>query len=197
MKIPQLQINQSIGRIGIKRQEGSFDIETSPPQINMDYGNPKPFQILSQPQIDNSPAELKIDNTSFLEDVEFRRFNSLVKHLRGLAKKKINQGIVEIAQEGNRLAEIENKGNKISQLAKKELTEDKQEIGLKAIPSSPPDIEVETNPVKVKVKPAKIRVETNLSFPEITATGDKFEIYLEQKGKLEIEVVDNRLDYHI
>ncbi|OCL27639.1 hypothetical protein U472_03560 [Orenia metallireducens] len=194
MRIPQLQINQSMGQIGIRWQRGSFDMEVSSATIEIDYGNPKPFQILAQPQIDQPPAKLTIDKTEFLEDVQFRKFKSLVKHLKGLAKKKIIQGTTEIASEGDQLAKIENKGNMIAQLAKKELVEDKPNITIKSI--SPPDIKVKTNTISVKFKPANIEVKNNFSFPKVKASGDQVDIYLKHKGKLEIEVVNN-VDYHI
>ncbi|WP_018249195.1 DUF6470 family protein [Orenia marismortui] len=194
MKIPQLQINQTMGKIGMEWQRGNFEMNLSPIEVEIDYGNSKPFQVVSQPQIDNPSAELKIDNTKFLEDIEFRKFNSLVKHLRGLAKNKITQGIVEIAQEGDELSKIEDKGDKIAQLAKGELTDPKKEISLKV--ASSPSIKVETNSTNIKVNPAKIKVDSNSAFPEVRASGDKVEIYVEQKGRLEIEVVSN-VDYQV
>lgn len=199
MSFPQLKINQSMGKIGIKRQPGSFEIKNNPTQVKVDHGTKKPLQIMDNIEIKNPPADLKIDQTKALEDVGIRSVNALTKHLRQKALKKTMQGIREIAQEGDKLAKIENKANRkgkaIAQLAKQELA-DNRKFGVKLVPSSPPEIKVKTNPVEVKAPKNDINVSLKGNiYPEVKAKPDKYEIYLAQKGKLEIEVVGNNLDY--
>ncbi len=184
-----------MAEIAINRKEGYLRISNPPNKLDINYNNPNSLQVVGKIQIDNSPAKLEIDQTKCLEEVGYRKFNSQLKYLRGEAEKKTGQAIAEIVHEGEFLAKVEKGSNQIAKLAKRKMNSSQKEFGVKAIPSSPPEINVQTYPIKVKVNQSKIQVEDSFVYPQVDFKSEKLDIYLAQKGELKINVIGDFLNY--
>ncbi len=188
MSVPQVRINQTVGQIGMKWTDGYFKLKNKQDNVDLEYqGAKKPGQVVGEVKIDNPPAKVEIDQTACLDDLNFRKFNSLIKHLKKEAIKKTAEGIVEIAREGDQLMMIEKGFGVIPRLAKSEL-EDKKKFGIKSVPASKPKINAQLEQIKVNVDKVKIKVRNRFSFPEVEVKGKKVDIYLAQRGKIDISV---------
>ncbi|WP_408955665.1 DUF6470 family protein [Natroniella sp. ANB-PHB2] len=186
MRIPQLNISQRSGQIGVNKITGSFQMDAQLSEMNVTYDNPRPFQVVGDVEIDNPSAIVEIDRSSFLEDLGIRKFNSYLNFLEEQAHQKVSQGIDQIVQEGERLARIENQGDPIAQIAREKFDGDRVEIRYNV--SSPADINITREDLNVDVNQARIRVDLNFSYPQVEARGDKYEVYLAEEPELSIEV---------
>ncbi|QTL96930.1 hypothetical protein GM661_02535 [Iocasia frigidifontis] len=197
MNIPQLKINFTRAQIGMKWIRGSMEIEQNIPQLDIDYGNSRPYQVVGDMEISNPPAEMEIDYTKPLEDLGYRKLYSLINFMSNKAKEKALEGIKEDSRDGDYLGKLELGGNRIAQLARSKLLEEKQEVNVELLPKHPPDIKVKTYPVKVTVDPADIDVESNFAFPKAKIRPDRVKIYLAQKAKLDIELVEHQVNIKV
>lgn len=193
---PQLRINKSLGQIGINKTKGYFKINKEPPDIEIDYGTDKKRKVLPDIKIDNPEADFKIDQSKCREDYGYYRVNSLIKHIKNKNIKKTVQSIKEIAREGDYLAGIE-KNHKISEVAKKELDENKKQFRVGLVPESKPEISVKTYSTKVDIEDNKMRIDSNFSPPSVDYKPTKVDIYMKEKGYLEMEVIGAKVDISV
>lgn len=197
MNIPQLEISFTMAQIGMKWTRGSMEIEQNIPQLDIDYGNGRPYQLVGNMEISSPPAEMEIDYTKALEDLGCRKLRSLISFMDNQAKEKTLEVIKEDSWDGNYLGKLELGGNRIAQLARSKLLEEEQEVNVELLPKHPPDIKVKAYPVKVTVDPADIDVKSNFVFPKAKIRPDQVEIYLAQKGELDIELVEHQIDMKV
>ncbi|MTI59264.1 MAG: hypothetical protein FH762_04600 [Firmicutes bacterium] len=197
MNIPQLEISFTMAQIDMKWTKGSMKIEQNTPQLDIDYGNSRPYQVVGDMEISNPPAEMDIDYTKVLEDLGYRKLHSLINFMDNQAKEKTIEAIKEDSQDGDYLGKLELGGNRIAQLARTKLLEEEHEVNVELLPKQPAEINIKTNPVKVTVKPADIDVETNFVFPKAKIQPDQVEIYLAKKGELDIKLVEHQIDMKV
>lgn len=195
LKIPQLRITQRMAEIAIDRREGYLKISSPQSQFDLNYNNSKQLQVVGDIKIDNPPAKLDIDQTKCLEEVGYRKTKSHIRHLTGQAEQRTWEGIAKIVSEGEFLAQIEKGSNQIVQLAKQKMNDSQKRFAIRSIPSSSPEINVQTYPIKVQVNQARIQVESSFSYPQVDFKADRLEIYLAQKGELQIDIVGGSLNY--
>lgn len=197
MNIPQLDINFSMGQIGTKWQKGSMELKQNIPQLELEYGGSKPYQIVADMDISNPSAELDIDISKPLAELGFRKINSLINFMESKSKKKTLEGLQELSQDGDYLGKLELGGNRIAQLSKTKMEADIPEINVELLPKNPPDINVKINPVKVDIKENNIKVKNNFTFPKAEIKPDQLKIYLAQKGELDIKLKNHRVDMKV
>lgn len=197
MNIPQLEISFTMAQIDMNWTRGSMEIEQNTPQLDIDYGNSRPYQVVGDMEMSNPPAEMEIDYTKVLEDLGYRKLHSLINFMDNQAKEKTIEAIKEDSQDGDYLGKLELGGNRIAQLARTKLLEEEHEVNVELLPKQPAEINIKTNPVKVTVKPADIDVKTNFVFPKAKIQPDQVEIYLAQKGELDIRLVEHQIDMKV
>lgn len=194
MNIPQIDINYKMARIGMKWEKGSMEIQQNTPRIELDYSNSHPYQIVGDMKISNPPPEMEISYKKCLEDLGYRRLLSLVRFMVSEGKKKTLEAIQESVQDGDYLGKLELGGNRIARLARSKLREKEKELNIDSLPKQPPDIKVKTGQVQVTMDLADVNVKNYSSFPKIDIKPDRVKIYLAQKGEVEIELVEHKID---
>lgn len=197
MNIPQLDINFSMGQIGMEWNKGSMEIKQNTPQIDLDYSGSKPYQIVPDLKISNPPAELDIDNSKPLAELGFRKIHSLIDFMESKSKRKTLENLQEISRDGDYLGKLELGGERISQLSKSKMLEEIPEVNVALLPENPPEINVKVNPVKIDITETDIKVKNNFVFPKAEIKPDQLKIYLAQKGELEIELVKHVIDMKV
>jgi len=197
MNIPQLDISYQLAQIDMTIKKGSMEIKQNTPMIDLDYGNSRPHQIVGEMEISNPPAEMEIDYKKCLEDLGYRKLHSLIRFMGNDGKKKTIGVIRESVRDGDYLGKLELGGNRIAKLAKSKLLEKGKEVNIELIPKQPPDINVKTGQVQVNMNLADINVKNYSSFPKAEIQPDKLKIYLAQKGELDIELVEHKIDVKV
>ena len=195
MGVPQVIIEKSLGQIGINNIPSEFKLDKINPNVEIDYGGERPFQIVDSVEIKNSSVDLKIDQTKILEEYGFYKVRALTKYISQKDKKKISESISEIVQEGEYLSKIED-NNKIAEIAKRELGEEKQ-FNIALLPESKPEIDVKTKKMKVNIKNNKMKVDTEFYYPKLNYKKGKIEIYMKEKGYFNIDLKGNNINLKI
>jgi hypothetical protein len=198
MRIPQLEISFSMGQIAVERQKGSMEIEQNIPAVELEYtGGSRPYQWFPDMEISSPPAKLSIDYSKPLEELGFYRIQSLINYLQNKGREKVLEGIEEMSRDGDFLGKLELGGNRIAQLSKNKMREEIPEVNVALLPKNKPEIDVEVNPVRVKIKEIDIKVENNFAFPKAKIKPDEIRIYLARKGEIDIKLVEHQIDIKI
>lgn len=198
MRIPQLEIRFTMGQIAGELKKGSMEIEQSRPAARLVYtGGSRPYQLFPDMEIDSPPAGFSIDNSKPLEELGFHKIHSLINHLKNQGREKVIEGIAEASRDGDFLGKLELGGNRIAQLSKNKMEKEIPEVNVDLLPKNKPAIDVEVNPVRVKIKEIDIKVENNFAFPRPKIKPDEIRIYLARKGELEINLVEHQIDIKI
>ena len=192
MKVSQIVIERSLGQIGITKIPSQMKLNRINPNVEINYGGEKPFQVVDSLEIKNSSTDLKIDQSKILEEYGFYKVRRFTKYLDQKEKKNISKSISEIVQEGDYLAKIEDK-NKISTLVKKELNK-KKSFGVALLPKNKPEIDIDIKQMQVDVKKNKIKVDSDFRYPEFNYKEGKTEIYLKKEGYLNISLKGNTIN---
>ncbi|SFV05224.1 DUF6470 family protein [Alicyclobacillus macrosporangiidus] len=100
MVMPQIQIEQRFGQIGLSYTPPHFDIRTRQADLTIEA----PAAELS---IHTTPGRLDIDQTEAFADEDLRTPLDFSKHQAALARQTAAQGVAEAAQWGQRLLHIE------------------------------------------------------------------------------------------
>ncbi|WP_027339046.1 DUF6470 family protein [Halonatronum saccharophilum] len=189
MTVGQININQRWGQLGINKAPGHFKMDASLGDLSINYNASKSLTVIDIVDINSSPAQLNIDYTKPLEELGFRKFTTLVKDIENQARNNVNESIRRIAREGDRLARIENGGNPTADIARENSYDDYQ-FGVKAIPSTPPDIGVRVGDVKVdgNFNPCRMDIDIDFSYPRVDGSADTYNIYLKKEPSLDISV---------
>jgi len=180
-RLPQIQISQQYGRIGIDADPGQLDIQ-----------QPKAKQELTTTpaklEIDANPGQLIIDNSGWHDALghgpTLQAFNRIYSECRNIAM----QGIAKIVEDGNRMAAIHTGENAIAALAQ-ESTKDidfYEFMYMGEASYDNIDIQYEPGPFHIQFEPAKVEHRVTVNPPIINYHRGKLDIYMLQYPKLEI-----------
>ncbi len=125
------------------KQPASLNIETQGPVMSISSPAPK----------------LYIDETLPREEAGFRTMLSFAKYTAEQGRADVSEAIQEIAQEGDRLAEIQLPKSGLVETAEQKLFRKPDESNLQLIPMTPPAIHAEVSPISIKVIPGTISLQ--------------------------------------
>jgi hypothetical protein len=110
MRIPQLQIRQTYGRIKLETQPGRLEIRQPPAALKIE-------QHPAVQQIRQLKGELNVDQSRAWDALGIGGHLKLMDHIYAGAKSVALEAIGRIAEAGDRLADISNPVDPIPQLA--------------------------------------------------------------------------------
>ena len=194
MRLPSVEINQTFARLGANSSPSSLEIDAKLGEMEVDYNQSHPNQVVPDIEIEQQDVIVDIDTTRAWAELGRREFNELVDHLKQEARQSTYQSIARIAREGDRLGAIENEEDAIAEIARDNSFDNKEAV-LAAIPESPPDINVQPGEVNIESgydpRDFELRVEDNT--PNIKGETGQLEIYLEQEP--ELNIIPPEIDY--
>lgn len=175
----KIQISQTMGQIGIRVEKANIEIKNSQPKFNIEH-KPAKFHISEKSpkfKLDQSHYLVASGNmtTLFLSSTRFEK-----------ARKMTMDAIKRIADEGDILMQIENKGSPISDIAIENTT---KEVSLTVAPMPQNDIVWEKGFFELEWSPHEIDIKWEVNEPEITATRHKVEVYMKQWPSIDISVI--------
>ncbi|HOM01322.1 MAG TPA: DUF6470 family protein [Acetivibrio sp.] len=188
-------ITQTHARIGIDRTYSKLDIEARDARLKLHQNHAKV-------QIETELPKVEIDQYEAFASAGLKNHLDLARELAQKGKGNALKYIGKLADDGDALAAIENGGNLIPQLAKRD-SYNMREFNIEAIPKASPKVSVtggqEINfpqdywkVIHNGVEGTFIPASFNLNYiPE------KVKIYLEQYASIKIDYVENKIDAYV
>ncbi|MDR6553607.1 DUF6470 family protein [Paenibacillus qinlingensis] len=182
LPLPQIQIHQQYGRIGIDADMGQLEIQQ--PRATLEIRTTP-----SRLEIDAEPGMLLIDNTRWHDALGFGPSLDVMSRIYSKASNIALQAISKIVEEGNRMAAIQTGENVIKSLAKESVNEEIVIFkGTVVGEASLDNIDINYEPGKFDRHFEAAKVERNVTVhaPIIEYQRGKLDIYMLQQPKLEI-----------
>ena len=159
MKVPQIRLESISAQISIHTNKAQQSIEQ--PKADVSIQQPK-----ADLKIETTPANLSIDQTEAWADMDLKHISRRVAEAANQAKKDALEGIARRAQEGQQLMRIEDGGNPIADIAKKNGAKPIYPFNIGYIPSA--------GSVKIQFEPAKVNIDVKSNKPNINVSINKF-----------------------
>lgn len=184
MRVPQIRMESVKGQIGMRTNPANLMMEQ--PQAVMEIRQPP-----AEMQIERTPSRLTIDQTKAWEEMNLKSLQKLIEDFAQEGRTKGLEGIGRRAEEGDELMRIEQGGNPISAIAKRNSEKPQPSLNIGFIPSH--------FSVKVNYTPSMLDIQLKQNRPEITVESKKpvvdyqpgnVDIYMEREPSLKIDFVD-------
>jgi uncharacterized protein YhjY with autotransporter beta-barrel domain len=178
LPIPQIQINQQYGQLGINADLGTFDMQQPRPTMEITTTRPKLEQ-------QTTPGLMTIDQSKAWDAMAIGPHLEVMNRIYSQAKDIALQGVARIVQEGNRLADILH-GNAIADIAANYKFEF-SEFDF-AGPSSFLNVSTRYIPAHtdLEVQDGSIQMNTQVNKPQVNYNRGKLDIYMLQYPKVVI-----------
>lgn len=181
MELAQIRLQSKNAKIGIRTTKPVQEIQQ--PKAELSIEQPK-----AELTIQTTPGKLTIDQTEAWADMDLKHISRRIAEAADQGYQDSLEGIARRAQEGNELMRIENGGNPIAQIAKRNSEGPELQFNIGWIPSH---FSVKTNYVPAKVdiqiKANKPIITANINKPNREYSPGKVDISLEQRQSLKID----------
>ncbi|MFD2922572.1 DUF6470 family protein [Halobacillus naozhouensis] len=180
MSVPQLQLQSTDARIGIRTQPGQQTIRQH--QAKQSIQQPK-----AQMTIDTRPGKLTIDQTKAWHNLDLKNVFARSDELVSDARQIWLEGIARVSREGDELMRIEDGGNPIAAHAKQNA---KYEFTLQ--PGGRPayelvDLHYEPAQVDINVEPQEPIISAEPRKPDISYQRGNVDIFMKQYTDIQID----------
>jgi hypothetical protein len=184
MQFSQIRLQQTYAQIGIRTTQPVQEIQQTPAKISIK-------QVPTQLSIERQPGQMIIDQEQAWNELGFKKISTLIADTAEFAKQEALAAVAEIAQAGDQLARIENKGDVIVAQSTEKGNPPPRDTILAFIPSHG-SVKFQYTPTELKINWKKGGAEilpTQYHTTEHNYTPGKTEVYLRQKQGLEIDFV--------
>lgn len=181
MELAQIRLESQNAKIGMRTTKAVQEIQQ--PKADLSIEQPK-----AEMTIQTTPGKLTIDQTEAWADMDLKHISRRIAEAADKGYQDSLEGIARRALEGQELMKIENGGNPIAQIAKRNSEGPELKFNVGWIPSH---FSVKTNYV-----PAGVDIEVNVKKPNINVginkpiheyTPGKVDITLDQKQSLKVD----------
>ncbi|MEK8131737.1 DUF6470 family protein [Paenibacillus filicis] len=181
MNIPQIQIRQQQGLLGIDADLGRYDIKQ--PQATFEM-HTTPIRL----DIETIKGQLSVDNTRWHDALGYGPHLEAMSRIYSTCKEIAIQGIAKRVADGNRMAAIHTGENAIASLARESMddVDNFQFMYMGNADFDNIDIRYEPSKVNIEVEEARVEFNVQVNRPEIEYTVGKRDIYVSQYPKVEI-----------
>ncbi|MCD8500919.1 MAG: DUF6470 family protein [Bacillaceae bacterium] len=172
MQVTRLHIQSTHGNIGLQSQRPHLEIEQKAPDLFISQEH----HVLD---ITHTQASLTIDQTAAFDSANLKHIFNLNKEYAAKALNKAVQATMRYAAEGNQLMRIENGGNVIAHLAKKNaVIFNEKQVTIKQMPS-PFSVKTHYKPreVKVNVNATPVNIQVQRKEPNVKVPHWNTEVY--------------------
>ena len=178
--IPQIQIRQQYGRIGIDADLGTQTIRQQSAKMTIDT---EPARL----DIRSKKGELFIDQSKAWDALGYGNHLEMMSRVYTEARNVGMEGIARIVERGNRMAAIHTKANVIADIAQEEAFRP-YEFNYHFQPASIDNVDLQyiAHKPDIEVTPGKVDIQVDRRPPELSYTRGKLEIYMQQYPHLEI-----------
>lgn len=170
MQVPQIRITSQQAQIELDIQQPIQSIEQ--PAAVIDLQQP-PAEV----SIERTPSQLTIDQTKAREDMDLKSIAKRIEEAAQQGHQDLLEGIARRTQDGAQLMMIENGGNAIASIAKRNSEGPEKQFNIGWIPSY--------GSVNIRFVPGKVDIDTKTN-PVINNSRAQKPIHEYQPGKVNI-----------
>ncbi|MFJ7726536.1 DUF6470 family protein [Neobacillus sp. NPDC097160] len=190
MQIPQIRLQQTYAQIGLRITQPVQEIQQIPAEQSIK-------QTPAEMTIERQPSHLEIDQEQAWNELGFKKTSLLCAEMADFSKQEGLEAVAQIAQEGDQLAAIENNTDPFASIAMEKANPGPADFNIAFIPSY--------GSVKFHYTPTEVHINWKQGGAEIAATPHKpihnytpgkTEVYLRQKGQLQIDFVGINVNKH-
>jgi hypothetical protein len=183
-----LNIRQQYAKLGLDIQDPALKLRTTQPKIEM-------ATQAATVEIHQQPGVLEIDQTPCRYSIGLKNLHDFSRDNAEEGKQRAQEAIVKIAEEGDRLAQIEKKGNPIAEMGAEAIVEEPKEITWAHIDA--PIINYQ--PGKVEYNPIRGRVDLQLQRGTVDNESQRgtVEGYIAQRQSIRMWTTENKYDLYV
>lgn len=188
MNVPRIQIQQVYSRIGLETVKGQLSIEQPKAVLNM-------HQQAGSLVMDSIDGILEIDQSKARSALGQARSIEMIDRISQNAMTSAIQNIGEIAQAGDRMMAIQNKGGNIfADLAYENKLKDRY-MEFRG-PVSYDNVDITYNPrtVEISYTPSEVSFDPKYNKPNIEYIPGSINVYLTQKNFISFSTTGMQLD---
>lgn len=184
--ISRLKINQQYAQIGIK---------ITPAQLNitMPKRKMKIEQDIPHMEIEIEKPTFEINMKKVRNEMGFKDPMTLMREIRNTARNRIYNYVNQTVNDGNQIAKVEQKGNRIASVYRsKSLKQSQEEINIGLMPKNLPEIVWNKGSIVIKWTRKNFKIEwEGEPRPEIVVDPKhSVEVYLREKPYIKITIED-------
>lgn len=180
----KLQVNHTWPQIGINRTPSRLEVKSPGYTLDMSVTH-------AQVRVEAKLPRITIDQSQCFAEAGRKGNADLTAEMVRIAKGAMLSSIARIVDQGNQLANIPNAVNAIPDQGYSNAFEQfDKEFNMATIPTSRPRIEVIEGSLNIQVEEGRV---TNRTVPKpvsLSYTRGSVEVYLKQRGSLEVSFVD-------
>ena len=181
MNVPQIRIQSSQAAISIQTTPGRMEIEQPPAQLD-----------LQQPQakmdIRRTEGKLSIDQTEARADMDLKSIRRRIEEFSQQGYKGWLEGIARMSQDGDELMRIENGGNAIADISKRNGEDPIYDFNIGWIPKAGSvKMHFEPGKVDINIEPQRVINHSRPQKPIIHHIPSQVEIGLQRYADLKID----------
>ena len=180
-----LKINITPALIGIETKNSSLEIRQPKADVNM---KTEPLKM----KIEKEDSKVQIDQSVCFSEANLKSIFELIKHSAQMGKQKSMEAIGRISSEGDAMMKIENGGNIIANMARRNSINEKN-FDITFIPKSRPTITVTEPTLNIDFQGGKTNIDVNVNKVDIKYNPGKVDAYLRQKNSINIEYVNEEV----
>lgn len=187
MKIPQVQIQQQSGRIGLENSKGNLSIQQPKAMLNME-------QIEGSSEINKDECTLEIDSRKAWSALGKARPAEIRNRIARSSLESSMQNIAEISQDGDRMMACQLKGNAFAEIARRKAFKE-QSIEICG-PARYDNVDITYTPSSININfiPGGVEINPEVKKPNIDYYPGKVHPYLIQKNFIFMTATGKELD---
>jgi len=175
VQIPQIRIQQEYTKIGIEVTSGKLSIEQPKSELEI-------HQQASDMEIRRTPGEMKIDQSKAWSAIGLGTSQEMMDRMAANSQQIAHQTIAEIAQAGDRMMQIQNKGNIFADLARESFFKDYPMDLLGPAGFNNVEFEYIPSSSDIRITPKGVSFDPIINKPDIEYTPGKISVYIAQKN---------------
>lgn len=182
LNIPQLQIQTTRGILGLQITKPIQEIEQPRPTMDLQ----QPAAIL---EISTTSPQLSIDTTEARADLDLKSVRRRIEEHAQRGQQGAMEGIARRAQEGQEMLRIENGGNAIVELSKRNGTPPPAPLGIRFVGDrSKVQVSIQPGTTNIQATPQKVVNDSQINKPIHQYTPGKVTGVMEQEPSIQIDV---------
>ena len=187
MDVPRIQIQQGYSKIGMEQVKGQLSIEQRNPTLNM-------HQQSGDLEMNSTAGNLDIDQSKAWSALGLARSIEMMDRIAQNAMESSMQNIAEIAQAGDRMMAIQNKGSVFADLAYQSLRKDRYMEFRGPVSYDNVDISYTPRIVDITYIPSDVSFDPEYNKPTIEYTPGNVNVYIDQKNYINFSTTGTKLD---
>ncbi len=183
MRVPQIRIEQTFAKLGMKTNNAMNEIRQPKAEINMKQ---EPALL----EVTRTPSKLTIDQSQAWRDMELKSVFVTTAEEAEFGYQAVMEGIARRAQEGDRLARIHIDRDPIPDFHIHDFVKEPREFNVDFIPKYG-SVKIHYEPTKLHFdwKVRGMTIDPEVKKPEVTYNPGKVDIYVAQNNSLKIDFI--------